>query len=130
VPLLMKGPGIPAGLRVDELCYQHDLYPTVLALAGLEPPEPPGFRSLLPLLAGEPGYETVTCSYAQCQQMAKDRSHKLIRYRPVRGRGSDQRQLFDLAADPLELTNLIDQPELGDVARRLESALTWEPLSP
>jgi len=130
VPLLMKGPGIPAGLRVDEPCYQHDLYPTILELAGLAAPEPPGFRSLLPLLDGAPGYETITCSYAQCQQMAKDRRHKLIRYRPVRGRGSDQRQLLDLATDPLELTNLIDQPELGDVVRRLESELVWEPLSP
>ncbi|MBI5833700.1 MAG: sulfatase-like hydrolase/transferase [Armatimonadetes bacterium] len=130
VPLLVRGPGIPVGHRVDELCYQHDLYPTLLELAGIEPPEPPGFRSLLPLLAGAPGYDTVTCSYAQCQQMAKDRRHKLIRYRPVHGRGSDYRQVFDLAADPLEQTNLAGSPELAEVEARLESHLVWEPAEP
>ena len=129
VPLLLRGPDIPVDRRIDELCYQHDLYPTVLALAGIEPPEPSDFRSLWPLLDGESGYERLTCSYAQCQQMVKDRTHKLIRYRRVNGRGSDRQQVFAWRDDPYELTDLADTPEGGEIAARLAQHLTWEPLS-
>ncbi|HIF96397.1 MAG TPA: hypothetical protein EYQ54_05110 [Myxococcales bacterium] len=38
VPLLMRGPGVPAGLRLDTPVSLVDLLPTLLGLAGLPPP--------------------------------------------------------------------------------------------
>ena len=47
VPLLMRGPGIPAGVRRSELVWNGDLAPTILALTGAQPAWPLDGRSLL-----------------------------------------------------------------------------------
>jgi N-acetylglucosamine-6-sulfatase len=53
VPLLVTGPGVPAG-RITELVTQTiDLYPTFAELAGVEPPPTVNGRSLVALLRGE-----------------------------------------------------------------------------
>src|SRR5690606_34723743 len=38
VPMILRGPGIPAGETVDALVYLHDLFPTLTELAGLPTP--------------------------------------------------------------------------------------------
>ena len=48
VPLLMVGPGVPEGVRVDGITDSLDLFPSILALAGLdvdEPARPPTGRA-------------------------------------------------------------------------------------
>ena len=36
VPLIIKGPGIPAGTRTGALCYLFDLYPTLTSMVGVK----------------------------------------------------------------------------------------------
>jgi arylsulfatase A-like enzyme len=50
VPLLVLGPGVPAGLRVDRPVSLVDLAPTLLDLVGLEKEPRHEGRSLLPLV--------------------------------------------------------------------------------
>jgi N-acetylglucosamine-6-sulfatase len=50
VPLLVRGPGIPAGLQVGEIALNSDLAPTFAALAGAAAPDFVDGRSLLHLL--------------------------------------------------------------------------------
>ena len=38
VPLIVRGPGVPSGKRVDALTHTYDVYPTLCDLAGLEVP--------------------------------------------------------------------------------------------
>jgi arylsulfatase A-like enzyme len=52
VPLVMRGPGIPAGRVVPQLTCNVDLAPTFAALAGVTPPSFVDGRSLLPLFSG------------------------------------------------------------------------------
>ena len=52
-PLLVRGPGVPAGESRTELASNVDLAPTFAALAGTEPPAKPDGRSLVPLLSGD-----------------------------------------------------------------------------
>lgn len=53
VPLVVAGPGVPAGLTIGEVAENVDLCPTFTELAGaVEPPGVDG-RSLVPLLRGE-----------------------------------------------------------------------------
>ena len=51
MPLLMRGPGIAAGKRVDHLVYQHCMYATTCDLAGLPVPRHVEFQSLAPMRA-------------------------------------------------------------------------------
>ena len=53
VPLIVRGPGLPAGEVVDELTLNIDLAPTFAALAGAIPPDFVDGRSLTPLRPGE-----------------------------------------------------------------------------
>jgi arylsulfatase A-like enzyme len=56
VPLLIVAPGLlPEGLVVEEPVQSLDLYPTLLELCGIEPPDGLQGRSFAPLLRGEPG---------------------------------------------------------------------------
>jgi uncharacterized sulfatase len=56
VPFLVSGPGIPAGVESDVMVNGLDYYPTILSLAGIEPPEGKHLdgSDLAPLLHGDP----------------------------------------------------------------------------
>lgn len=54
VPLVMRGPGIPTGVRVSPLVELVDLQPTILSLLGIEAPANVQGHDLSPLLRGEP----------------------------------------------------------------------------
>lgn len=123
VPLIAAGPGLPEGVVRDGLCYQHDLNPTLLQLAGA-PPAGGFFRSLVPMWRGEaPGRDTIRCAYADLQRAVRDERYKLIEYRVG---GAIRRQLFDLVDDPWETRDLAGRPEHGPrlaaMAKRLEAA--------
>ncbi|XZE54165.1 sulfatase family protein [Planctomycetaceae bacterium SH139] len=113
VPLLARGPGIKAGGTPDAFVANIDLAPTFLDLAGLEIPSFMQGRSLAPLLRGEtpqdwrksvyyryyhdPGHHNTAAHYG-----VRTATHKLIYYWK-----KDAYELFDLAADPSEQTNLL-----------------------
>ena len=53
VPLIIRGPGVKQGLRMDAPVSHVDLMPTILEFLGIEAPEIQHGRSLWPLLKGE-----------------------------------------------------------------------------
>jgi N-acetylglucosamine-6-sulfatase len=55
VPLVVVGPGVPAGKRVAALSENIDLYPTFLGIAGLTARPAVDGHSLVPLLTRAPG---------------------------------------------------------------------------
>ncbi len=54
VPLIVRGPGVPAGRTLPHLVLNNDLAPTFADLAGADPPGFVDGRSLGPLLKDEP----------------------------------------------------------------------------
>lgn len=52
VPLLISGPGIKAGLKIDALAGNIDIAPTIATLAGATAPDYVDGRSITPLLSG------------------------------------------------------------------------------
>lgn len=125
VPLLMRGPGIPKGRQIAAQCVLRDLFPTLAALAGIESP---GKRvdglSLKPVLAGdtEHVHPFITGYFRNFQRMIRTDRWKYVEYPAV-----DEQQLFDLHADPHELTILIDSPEASEVKDRLKRQLRqWQ----
>lgn len=120
MPLLISGPGIPAGKRIDEFVYQHSMYATTCDLAGIPIPGFVEFPSLTPLLRGKghPLYESVFSYYRHTQRMVRTRTHKLIVYPKIQ-----RMQLFDLQADPWEIHNLADKSTMQTIKRDLLTKL-------
>lgn len=122
-PLLVAGPGIPVGKRIETPVYVQDIVPTVLGLAGAEVPKHIDFKTLLPLLKGESEkhHECVYAAYMQLQRMVRVGDMKLIWYPKV-----EVYLLFDLANDPFELKNLAADAEYAEVLVKLKSTLVSE----
>jgi arylsulfatase A-like enzyme len=140
VPLIVHGPGIVRGRRVDELVGHVDLAPTVLELMGVDlPTRQLQGRSLLPYLRGEDDPSVARPVYfteSWAPQARVDEQHfepflppafsarrgmlKLARY--ATGDGFTF-EAFDLARDPGERRNLwrSDRERFAELALRLES---------
>lgn len=124
VPLVVVGPGIEAGSKTDAQVYLRELYPTTCELAGIEIPESVTATSFAPVLRGETEthHEVIYGYFTDTQRMIRTGDGwKLVRYPQV-----DRWQLFDLDTDPLELTNLADDPaHAARFARLREQLATW-----
>ncbi|NOY40662.1 MAG: sulfatase-like hydrolase/transferase [Planctomycetes bacterium] len=116
VPLMLSGPGIPAGKTIDAPVYLQDIMPTSLELAGAEISDQVQFRSLLPLVRGErkTSYDAIYGAYMNRQRMVTVGHWKLILY-PTIGKVL----LFDLKNDSEEMHNLADRPEHQERVGRL-----------
>ena len=122
IPLLLRGPGLPAGSVVEELVRLEDLAPTLLELAGARPLEDATGRSLLPLVWRAPDEPRV----AYLETLA---THFDLALSPLWGvRTRDRKyvraprpELYDLAADPREERNLASADPEG--AARLDRLL-------
>jgi len=124
VPLVLRGPGIEGGKRIDTPVYLQDVMPTTLAWAGAPKPEHVEFKSLAPLLAdpATPHYDAIYGAYMDRQRMMTDGNHKLIHY-PI----GEIWLLFDLKKDPEETANLAEDPANLDILDNLRGKLyAWQ----
>jgi uncharacterized sulfatase len=129
VPLLVRGPGVPAGREVAEMVTQLDTLPTVLGLLGV--PAPAGLvqrgSDFSPILRGEsvPWRDTVFGEFDMHHytlarmRMIRTTRHKLVRYLGT----SFQDELYDLAEDPGETRNLYRSENARAVRAHLEARL-------
>jgi arylsulfatase A-like enzyme len=117
VPLLMQGPGIPAGLRITDLTRSIDLYPTLIEIAGATPPDYLQGQSLVPLLTGRAGWQEVSAfaSYNEEAHMVRSGSYKL------HATTSGLSRLYNLDSDRREVSDLLDK--LPEVTASLRSLL-------
>ncbi len=103
-PLLVAGPGIPAGKREEMAVYLQDIMPTVIEYAGGSVPSWVEFNSLKPFIEGEStltSYPELYGAYMDLQRMIRMDDYKLIVYP-----GAGVLKLFDLFHDPNEQHNL------------------------
>ncbi|GGH08476.1 sulfatase-like hydrolase/transferase [Silvibacterium dinghuense] len=120
MPLILAGPTIPRGKRVDEMVYQHSMFATTCELAGVSVPETVGFPSLVPMLHGEPQpmYDAMFGWLEAVQRSVRTKTHKLIYYPKI-----ERYQLFDLAQDPWEMHDLSDDPQHDELKLQLVARL-------
>lgn len=133
VPLIVRGPGIPAGRRLDHIALNIDLAPTFAEIAGLPVYPSVDGRSLRPLFAAQP------------PSRAEWRHNALIEYWSLDAEGipgfsalrtvdrlyveyqTGDRELYDLDQDPYQLQNQFGatpKAEIGPLAQRLETLRT------
>jgi arylsulfatase A-like enzyme len=131
VPLVFRGPGVARAGVVTSPVELIDLAPTLVDLAGLPPNREAEGKSLRRLLAGERArgagweYAFTESGFAQAYQRSITSERYKLVYVPDAG---DRRvmqgkelELYDLAEDPGETKNLIDQrPQVaGPLKERL-----------
>jgi uncharacterized sulfatase len=131
MPLLMRYPGnIPAGKVTDALSQNIDFAETLLDYAGVEAPEEMQGTSLLPVIEGDvpddwrkalyyhyyehPAFHMVKRHYG-----IRTGRYKLIHfYNDI-----DTWELYDLLEDPMEMINLIDDPDYDEIKASLHMQL-------
>jgi N-acetylglucosamine-6-sulfatase len=134
VPLMMRGPGIPAGSIVDQTVGQHDLAPTILAMTqhvGANGSFPFDGASLLPMV-GNPtlraGRPIVLEIGPKTAASTEYRFHGIVvqingvRWKYVE-RSTGKTELYDLAADPAELRNVSGRAAYAQVETQLRALL-------
>ena len=120
VPMVISSPFVDGGRRCDSLCHIMDLCPTICRFAGIAPPAGIEAKSLNLALKNEHATvrSSVVAGYRNLQRAIRTKEWKLILYNV---HGVRTTQLFNIAKDPWELTNLADkQPE---IAAQLKSGL-------
>ncbi len=119
VPLIVRGPGVAPGSACDRPVSLLDIYPTLLALAGLPSrPELEG-RSLAGLLSdphGEPDRHA-SINFLRGNDAVRRGDWLYIRYRD----GGEE--IYNRREDPDELTNLAGRDDLGAVKASLRALL-------
>jgi len=107
VPLIVRGPGVPAGRTCDALTALTDLMPTFVDLAGAVLPDYVDGRSLVPHLLGQAGVEQ------RQVVLIEGFSLSLTFFVGLRGKESKfvefhtgELEQYDLVRDPYELHSL------------------------
>lgn len=130
-PLLIQYPGhIPAGSQVNVPVQNIDYAPTFLDYAGLAVPESVQGRTLRNVAEGHapsdwregiyyhyyeyPGFHSVRAHYG-----VKQGSYKLMRFYG----DINEWEFYDLASDPNEMHNRIDDPSVQRIVTRLKEKL-------
>ena len=122
VPLIMAGPGIPAGQRTESMVYSFDIFPTMFELLGLPVPATVDGKSFASILKDpkRKTRDTLVHAYRHFQRAVRTSRWKFIRYNV---NGTQTRQLFDLQADPWEMKNLAADPDLAETVNQLDALL-------
>lgn len=129
VPLVISGPGIPKGEIRDQYVYLMDIYPTICDILGIEVPDSVEGKSFKKCIEDK-DYEIrkdLYFAYNNLIRSVKDKHCKLIMYRNC----ADRMQLFDLDKDPMETTDLIDDPSYKEEKESLlellnEYRISWD----
>jgi arylsulfatase A-like enzyme len=118
IPFVVRCPGGIRG-RTRALLSSVDFFPTLLDLCGLPPASTPEGISYGPLIRGEE-QEARASVYMQYKGLGlRSDRHKLV----ADAGATELTALYDMDADPYEMTNLIGDPDHRLVARDLADAL-------
>ena len=119
MPLVIAGPGLPEGERIDQRVYMQDVVPTTIEWAGGDT-DALDFQSLMPLVAGNPdaARPAIYGAYLDRQRMITAGDWKLIVYPKA-----NAVRLYNVASDPEELTDLAADPAQADRVQQLLAQL-------
>lgn len=130
IPLVVRWPGVTdGGKRSDAYVSNMDVVPTVLEMAGVSVPEVMDGISLVPLIqdpAQAPKRETFFAEHHGHNNMSVPQralyygDYKLVAHL------DDKHEFYDLATDPYEMRNLIDDPDMQTVIYAVKTRLFQE----
>jgi N-acetylglucosamine-6-sulfatase len=127
VPAVVRGPGVPAGERIEAMVLNSDLAPTFAEIAGIEPPAFVDGRSFLPLLENPDQawrqsflverrqFEAQYVELAERFGLTPGGLDQAAQFDAIRTGdwtyveyGTGERELYDLTRDPHQLDNVVE----------------------
>jgi arylsulfatase A-like enzyme len=128
VPLVVRGPGVPANTHLSQLAMNVDLAPTIAAAAHVTPQREEDGRSLLPLLRDpstvwnrdillERGPGGNTQGIARLYTGIRTDRYAYVEY------ATGEKELYDLQADPWELDSKAGDPAYAAIESDLAARL-------
>lgn len=125
IPLVLAGPGVPAGKKINSLRYSFDVAPTLLEAAGTPVPGTMEGVSLWPEMRGQspPPRDCVIAAHRHWMRTLRTSERKLIEYRV---NGTRTTQLFDLRRDPWEMRNLATERSHTALRTEMQQRLRTE----
>lgn len=121
VPLIVRGPGFPAGTVREQLVSNVDLAPTIVELTGARPRLAMDGRSLVPI-AADPTSGTDRALLLESPQTASFGIREGD-YVYITHDDTGENELYDLAEDPFQLESLHDVPALNALQFSLAAKL-------
>ncbi len=133
-PLMVRWPGVTKkGSRDKHLVSNVDFAETFLEIAGVSIPDDMQGYSLVPLLKGKAPADWRKSHYYQYYEFLNDRrtAHmvrrhygaRTDRYKLMHFYNIDEWELFDLEADPLEMTNIYNEPQYKGLVKELKAEI-------
>lgn len=123
VPLILIGPGLEGGRRIQSQARLIDVMPTLLDFAGLSPQADVQGVSLTPWINGIVSNNLIAASETERgggQVAISDGLHKLIKQK-----SSGRAELYDLMADPKESADIVNSSP--EARAKMEDLLqSWE----
>ena len=127
IAFIMAGPGIPAGVRTKQQARSIDFLPTLLEIMGSRAPSYVQGVSLVPLFSGQ----TVSTDISYGESLYPKMNMNWSELRSIRTNRwkyicAPRAELYDLASDPGETTNVIRQhgPEVDKFEAQLKSIIS------
>src|SRR6478609_4855182 len=123
VPLIVTGAGVTRRGRANDLVVTTDLFATILSLTGIDVSHVNNSYSIKPLLSDETASSGREYSFSETSSGTSNRRYGLKdkRYKLVSNLG--KRELYDLATDPQETTDLYAKPAYAAVRATLEAEI-------
>jgi N-acetylglucosamine-6-sulfatase len=129
IPLVVRGPGVVVGSTTSKLVLNNDFFPTFTTLAGIPAPGYVDGRSLEPVVKGTSTSWRSAILLEAAERHSYDRRLSPGYYGILTSDGkkyleyaSGHRELYNLAADPYELSNNYNSAALpSDLATRLQA---------
>ena len=131
VPLMVRGPSVPAGITRQQLVINNDFAPTIANLAGIAPPGFVDGSSFVPLLSASPPsswrmafleegtLETIdTDTPTPTHKGVHTREHMFVEYAETA-----EQELYDLNADPYQLQSISRTANSEQLYSTLENRL-------
>lgn len=136
-PLIVYYPGVKAGSKSETLVQNLDFGPTFLDIAGVKQPENMYGMSIVPVLkknGAEPKNWRDALYYHFYDHTAEhnvmrhdgifDKQYKLIHFYDETGAIPSYEEFYDLAKDPKELNNVINNPEYAELVAKFKENLS------
>jgi arylsulfatase A-like enzyme len=130
IPFIVRYPAMVdnPGRRADQMALNIDLAPTLLEIAGVTIPDKMDGKSLVPVLRNESAMGRKAWLYEYFKDFSYNvPEHTAVRtnqYKYIKFVGKRKPELYDLADDPREMTNLYGTPHgskvLPDLKRQLK----------